>query len=70
MPKLDGLATAEKIRQLKGRYELVPIIAITAFDTYGMEEAAIDAGCSGYVRKPIHEDEFERVVRRLFPLSF
>ena len=44
LPRLDGLAAAERIR---AHHELsgVPIIAITAHDTYGIKEAALEAGC-------------------------
>jgi len=70
MPKVDGLAATETIRQIEGQCEHVPIIAITAHDTYGMKDAALAAGCSDYVRKPIDENEFERVLHRIFPLSF
>jgi two-component system cell cycle response regulator DivK len=32
MPHLDGLAAIERIRELKGKCQDVPIIAITAYD--------------------------------------
>jgi len=70
MPKMDGLATAEKIREIKGPCERVPIIALTAFNTHGMREAAIAAGCVDYVRKPIDQKQFQRLLKRLFPDSF
>jgi CheY-like chemotaxis protein len=70
MPRLDGLAVAEKTRQIKGKCEQVPIIAITGYDTHGMRDAALAAGCSDYLGKPIDQDEFEHVLRRLFHLSF
>jgi CheY-like chemotaxis protein len=70
MPKLDGLAAAETIRKIEGQCERVPVVAITAHDTYGMRDAALAAGCSDYLRKPIDHDELERLLRRLFPLSF
>jgi len=63
----DGLAATETIRQIEGRCERVPIIAITAYDTYGMKDAALAAGCNDYLRKPIDEKEFERVLERIFP---
>ena len=70
MPKVDGLAAAETIRKIAGQCEHVPIIAITAYDTYGIKDAALAAGCSNYITKPINQDEFERALHRLFPLSF
>ena len=50
MPKVDGLAAAETIRKIAGQCEHVPIIAITAYHTYGIEDAALAAGCSNYIR--------------------
>ena len=70
MPKVNGLAATETIRQIEGQCEHVPIIAITAHDTYGMKDAALAAGCDDYLTKPLDEKEFERVLCRIFPLSF
>lgn len=67
MPRMDGLTAARKIRACKELCEGVPIVAVTAYDTYGMKEAAEEAGCDAYVAKPIDDDEFERTLRRLLP---
>ncbi|MDQ3916984.1 MAG: response regulator [Acidobacteriota bacterium] len=65
MPVMDGLAATERIRELKERCGDVPIVAVTAFDTYGMREAAVEAGCDAYLLKPLALDELEAVVERL-----
>jgi len=65
MPVMDGLAATERIRELKERCGDVAIVAVTAFDTYGMKEAAIEAGCDAYLLKPLALDELEEVVARL-----
>jgi two-component system cell cycle response regulator DivK len=65
MPGIDGLAAASQIRGFKGPCERVPIVALTAYDTYGMKEAALEAGCDEYLVKPINFDHFNRVLRRL-----
>jgi len=65
MPLVDGLTATTQIRECKGRCRNVPILAITAFDTYGMKEAALEAGCDDYITKPIVFDELDRVLRRL-----
>jgi CheY-like chemotaxis protein len=49
MPVVDGLEAIEKVRKLEGNGEHVPIVAITGFDVYGMEEAAFETGCSIYL---------------------
>ena len=53
LPGIDGLALT---RQLKAdpRTEQIPVIAVTAFAMKGDKEKALEAGCSGYLTKPIH----------------
>lgn len=62
MPHLDGLTTAERIRQYRAK-QTVPIVAITAFDTFGMKEAAFEAGCNEYMLKPLDIDKLGVVLR-------
>jgi CheY-like chemotaxis protein len=64
MPQMDGLAAVEQIRQLKGRCSNVPIIAMTAYDIYGMKEAALEAGCDEYIDKLNGLDYLEKTLRR------
>ena len=65
MPVMDGLAATERIRQLRDECGNIPIVAVTAFDTYGMREAALEAGCDAYLLKPLALDELESVVTGL-----
>lgn len=65
MPVVDGLEAIEKVRKLEGIGEHVPIVAITGFDVYGMEETAFETGCSIYLNKPIDLDELDRVLKGL-----
>jgi CheY-like chemotaxis protein len=65
MPVMDGLAATERIRELRDKCGDVPIVAVTAFDTYGMREAALEAGCTAYLLKPLVLDELESVVAGL-----
>jgi len=67
MPRMDGLTAARKIRECKELCRDVPMVAVTAYDTYGMKEAAEEAGCDAYVAKPIDQAQFERTLRRLLP---
>ncbi|MCA1636011.1 MAG: response regulator [Acidobacteria bacterium] len=62
MPVLDGLAAIARIRELTERCGDVPIVAVTAFDTYGMKEAALEVGCDAYLLKPIAVDEIRGVI--------
>jgi two-component system, cell cycle response regulator DivK len=63
MPVLDGLETIKNFRELEGPGEQVPIVAITAYDVPGMENAALENGCNRYLRKPLDLSELDRAVR-------
>ena len=65
MPLLDGLAATEQIRRCKELCKNVMILAITAHDTHGMKEAALEAGCDGYLTKPIDLDHLQTIVDRI-----
>lgn len=65
MPVVDGLETIKKIRTLEAPGEHVPIVAITAFDVYGMKEAALETGCNSYLSKPLDMDELDRTLKSL-----
>lgn len=61
LPGMDGL---ELTRQLKSRHETrdIPIVAVTAYAMKGDEDKARDAGCDGYVVKPIDKRILRSVV--------
>jgi len=65
MPELDGLETIKSVRKLNSLADPVPIVAITAFDVYGMEQAAIEAGCNEYMSKPFDLDELDKKLKGL-----
>lgn len=65
MPVVDGLETIRNVRRLEAPGEQVPIMAITAFDVYGMKEAALEIGCNSYLSKPLDMDEFDRALKGL-----
>ncbi len=65
MPVLDGLETIRNYRRFEGEGDHTPIIAITAYDVYGMEEAALETGCNIYLSKPLNLEELDRAVKSL-----
>lgn len=65
MPVVDGLETIKKIRKLEAPGEQIPIVAITAFDVYGMKEAAMETGCNSYLSKPLDMEELDRALKEL-----
>jgi len=57
MPIMDGLGL---VRELKAHEDTrsVPVVAMTGFDTPENRTAALQAGCVGYIAKPIDAREF------------
>ena len=41
----------------------IPIVALTSYAMQGDEKKAIDAGCSGYITKPIDTKKFIETVK-------
>ena len=65
MPVLDGLETIKNFRQLEREGDHTPIVAITAYDVYGMEEAAKENGSNIYLTKPLDLEELDRALKDL-----
>ncbi|MDQ3818342.1 MAG: response regulator [Acidobacteriota bacterium] len=65
MPQMDGLQAAQRIRECKEACKNARIVAVTAYDTYGMEEAAPEDGFDEYLVKPVNFDELDRVLNYL-----
>ena len=65
MPVLDGLETIRHYRKLENNGEHTPIVVITAYDYYGMEEAALETGCNKYLAKPLDLGELDRALKSL-----
>jgi CheY-like chemotaxis protein len=57
LPGMDGLSV---VRQMKtdSRTERVPILALTAHAMRGDKDRFLDAGCDGYISKPIDVKTF------------
>jgi CheY-like chemotaxis protein len=54
MPVLNGIEATRYIREFRPE---LPIIASTAYAQTGDEQRFIDAGCNGYLAKPIKKDD-------------
>jgi CheY-like chemotaxis protein len=65
MPVLDGLETIRSFRKLEGEGDHTPIVAITAYDVYGMEEAALATGSNVYLTKPLDLEDLDRALKGL-----
>jgi two-component system cell cycle response regulator DivK len=61
LPGMDGLTTAKIIRE-DPQNKNTPVIALTAYAMKGDEERMKEAGCDGYIAKPIDAKEFPKTV--------
>ena len=52
MPGMDGL-TFTRLLKADPAYQQIPIVALTALAMKGDEQKALNAGCDGYITKPI-----------------
>jgi len=68
MPDMDGYTLTAKIKKMPG-FEKLPILALTANVMRGDKEKTLEAGCDGYIQKPIDFDELVREVERFLARS-
>lgn len=57
MPEMDGFETTKAIKSLGGKYEKVPIIALTALATNAAIEKFFASGMEDYLIKPVKQEE-------------
>lgn len=68
LPDIDGL---QLTREFKADPELkeIPVVAVTSYAMKGDRQKSLDAGCDGYITKPIDTRQFplevEKYLRRL-----
>lgn len=55
LPDVDGYTLTSRLRQLPG-ISSIPILALTANVMRGDRERSLEAGCDGYIQKPIDVD--------------
>jgi len=68
LPIMNGYTVA---RHLKENPDLAdtPIVAVTSYAMPGDREKAMEAGCSGYIEKPIDPDTFDKQVEKYLSLK-
>jgi two-component system cell cycle response regulator DivK len=63
MPDIDGYTLTTQIKGMAG-LKLIPIIALTANVMRGDREKSLQAGCDGYIQKPIDIDTLSEQIER------
>lgn len=61
MPVMDGL-TATKILKSDDETRAIPIVSLTAYAMQGDENKIHEAGCDGYITKPVDTRKFLETV--------
>jgi two-component system cell cycle response regulator DivK len=63
MPDMDGYTLTAKIKAVQ-KFSKIPIVAVTANVMRGDREKSLEAGCDGYIQKPIDIDTLSQQIER------
>lgn len=62
LPEIDGYDLARRFRDTPG-LQKIPILAVTANVMHGDRQRTLNAGCDGYIQKPIDVDQLPQQVK-------
>ncbi len=62
IPKIDGYEATRRLKE-RADFKDIPIIAFTAHAMRGDQEKALQAGCDGYISKPINVRELPNQIK-------
>ena len=68
MPDMDGYTLTAKIKSMPG-FARIPILAITANVMRGDREKSLEAGCDGYIQKPLDVDQLVNEIEKFLARS-
>jgi len=68
LPGMDGL-TLTRLLKSDPRFRRIPVVALTAFAMKGDDRKALEAGCAGYITKPIRTRELAGQVQSFLPAA-
>jgi two-component system cell cycle response regulator len=68
LPGEDGLSLTKRLKSDPATAS-IPIVALTAYAMRGDEQAALAAGCNGYLTKPIDTTRFADQLRTILEAS-
>lgn len=64
LPDINGLEVTRTIRQSEALAD-VPIVAFTSFAMAGDRQRALEAGCTGYIEKPVDPEKLLNQIKTL-----
>jgi two-component system cell cycle response regulator DivK len=62
LPEIDGYTLTSRLKLLPKMHQ-VPVIALTANVMKGDRERTLEAGCDGYIQKPIDVDKIPQQIK-------
>jgi len=62
LPIMDGYTATSKIKEVRSE---LPVIAQTAYAYHEDEQRCLDAGCDGYLTKPVKSAELYKLIDQL-----
>lgn len=70
MPVMDGITATKEIKSMDGgKFENIPIIALTAGVSNKEKEECFEAGMCEFIPKPIERSHLNKVLLSIFPLQ-
>lgn len=63
LPGMDGLEVTRKLREDDATRH-IPVVALTALAMAGDQEKALEAGCDGYLTKPVSANQLRDSVNQ------
>ena len=64
MPVMDGFESTSRVRALGGRFQELPILAVTANASSGHRDRCLGAGFNDFVSKPISISQLTALLKR------
>ena len=63
LPDIDGLQLTREFKA-DPDLRLIPIVAVTSYAMKGDRQKSLDAGCDGYITKPIDTQQFPGEIKK------
>ena len=65
LPDIDGITVVRRLRELNERFSRIPKIMLTAFERNECYDAAMEAGCTEVLTKPVDFDALQSLIEKL-----
>lgn len=66
LPVMDGYEVARRLKEGAETRD-IPIVAVTSHAMVGDRERVMEAGCTGYIEKPINPETFMSEIEQFIP---